>query len=59
MIYWLMLGVIIFLAISTFFTYREYAAGKVGRQIFTKMRLATVLIIMLYVIVLISDFVMS
>ncbi|MCL2752729.1 MAG: hypothetical protein FWE44_01105 [Defluviitaleaceae bacterium] len=57
MIYWLMLAATIGMAVSSFFTYREYVAGKVGRQIFTKMRFATILIIILYAIILLSDFV--
>jgi len=59
MIYWLMLVAVLFLAVATFFTYKEYVTGKVGREIFTKMRLATALIVILYIIVLLSDFVVS
>ncbi|MCL2620480.1 MAG: hypothetical protein FWD97_06080 [Defluviitaleaceae bacterium] len=57
MIYWFMALSLLFLLFSTWVTYKQYREGKVVRQVFTKMRAISVLISILMVIVLITDFV--
>ena len=57
MIYWIMLGAVILLIISTIFTYRDYRNGSADRRVFSKMRAITILIVLMFVIILIADFV--
>ena len=56
MIYWMMAVSIVFLVISTAFTYRDYKRGKVAKGIFVRMLGITIMIAVLMVFVLIIDF---
>ncbi|MDR2166791.1 MAG: hypothetical protein LBE35_02935 [Clostridiales bacterium] len=57
MIYWLMALSLILLVVSTLFTYRDYMQGRTARAVFTKMRMITLLIGLLFIIVLVTDFI--
>lgn len=58
MIYGFMALSLLFLLFSTWVTYKQYCEGKVVRQVFTKMRAISILVSLLMVIVLITDFVL-
>ncbi|MCL2575060.1 MAG: hypothetical protein FWE33_01380 [Defluviitaleaceae bacterium] len=57
MIHWFMPVAVIILVVSTVFAWRDYAYRGRDRRIFTKMRMITILIAILYIIILLADFV--
>jgi len=52
-----MITVVILLVVATVHTHWQYVQGRVGRGVFTKMRLVMLLFALLLVIVFLTDFV--
>jgi len=56
MIYWAMLVALVLLAVAVFSTYKDYLQGRVGRAVFTRMRLILMLLLLMFVLMLIGRF---